>query len=65
MLLVEVADVDAEEVLEVAAAEDQQAVEALPARAADPALRVSVRGLDGRPDHRDAIAVEDGVEVRG
>jgi hypothetical protein len=42
-LLVEVADVDAKDVLELAAPEDQQTVEALPAHAADPALSVGVR----------------------
>jgi hypothetical protein len=65
-LLVEVADVDAEDVFELAAADDQQPVKALPAHAADPALRVSVcvRRLDGRPDHSDAIAAEDGVKRR-
>jgi hypothetical protein len=34
-LLVEVADVDAEDVLELAATEDQESVEAFPAHAAD------------------------------
>jgi hypothetical protein len=41
-LLVEVADVDAENVLELAAPEDQQPVETLPAHAADPAFRVGI-----------------------
>ena len=36
-------DVDAEDVLELATADDQQPVEALAADAADPALHVSVR----------------------
>jgi hypothetical protein len=39
-LLVEVADVDAENVLELTAAEDQQPVKALPAHAADPPFGV-------------------------
>jgi len=43
-------DIDAKHVLELAAAEDQQPVEALETDAADPALGVSVRVrcLDGR-----------------
>jgi hypothetical protein len=41
-LLVEVADVDAEDVLELAATEDQKPVEALSADAADPAFGVGV-----------------------
>ena len=42
-LLIEVADVDAQDVLELAAAEDQEAVEAFAADAADPAFRVRIR----------------------
>jgi hypothetical protein len=42
-MLVEVADVYAEDVLELAAADDEQPVEAFPAHAANPALRVGVR----------------------
>jgi hypothetical protein len=63
-LLVEVADIDAEDVLEVAAADDQQPVEAFPAHAADPALAVSVRVRrpDRRADDADAFALEDAVE---
>jgi len=55
-LLVEVADVDAEDVLELAATEDQEPVDALPAHAADPAFGVGVRvrRLDGRSDDLDA-----------
>src|SRR5215213_8440309 len=51
-LLVVMVDVDAEDVLELAAAEDQQPVEAFAAYGADPALhvRVRVRRLDGRTD---------------
>jgi hypothetical protein len=49
-LLVEVADVDAEHVLELAATEDQAPVEALPAHAADPTFGIGtrVRRLDRR-----------------
>jgi len=63
-LLIEVADVDAEDVLELAATEDQEPVEALPAHAADPAFRVGVRvrRLNRRSDDLDALAAEDGVE---
>jgi hypothetical protein len=63
-LLVEVADVDAEDVLELAAAEDQEPVEALPPDASDPAFRVRarVRCLDRRPDDLDALAAEDAVD---
>ena len=62
-LLVEMADVDAEHVHELAAAEDQEPVEALSAHAADPAFGVDVRvrRLDRRPDDRDALAAEDRV----
>ncbi len=51
-LLVEVADVDAEHVRELAAPEDQQSVESLPAHAANPPLGIGVRigRLDRRPD---------------
>jgi hypothetical protein len=63
-VLVVVAAVDAEHVLEVAAAEDEDAVEALRAEGADPALGVSVRvrRLDRRADHPDALRAEDLVE---
>jgi hypothetical protein len=62
--LVEVADVDAEHVLELAAPEDQESVEALSAHAADPPLGVGVRvgRLDRRPDDLDALAADDAVE---
>jgi hypothetical protein len=36
-LLIEVADMDTEDMLELAATEDQEPIEALPAHAADPA----------------------------
>src|SRR4051812_37225056 len=57
-LMVEVADVDAEDVFELAATEDQEPVEALPAHAADPAFGVGVRvrRLDRRSDDLDAVA---------
>jgi hypothetical protein len=53
-MLVVTAGIDAQHVLEMAAAEDQQPVEALTAHAADPALgvRVRVRRLDRRADDR-------------
>src|SRR5947208_3776090 len=63
-LPIEVADVDAEDVLELAATEDQEPVEALPAHAADPAFGVGVRvrRLDRRSDDLDAFTAEDAVE---
>jgi hypothetical protein len=66
-LLVEVADVGAEDVLELAATEDQEPVEALPADAADPAFGVGVcvRRLDRCSDDFDAFAAEDAVRRRG
>ena len=41
-MLVEVADVDAQDVFKMARTEDEQPVEAFPAYAADPPLRVSI-----------------------
>jgi hypothetical protein len=63
-LLVEVADVDAEDALELAATEDQKTVEALSAHAANPAFGVGARArrLDGRSNDLDASAAEDRVE---
>ena len=63
-LLVVMVDVDAEDVLELAAAEDQQPVEAFAAYGADPALhvRVRVRRLDGRTDDLGSIARKESVE---
>jgi hypothetical protein len=63
-LLVEVAHVDAETCSSWRRPKNSSPVKALPVHAADPALPVSVRvrRLDGSPDHRDAIAAEDGVE---
>jgi hypothetical protein len=53
--------VGAQDVFELALAEDEQPVEALATHAADPALgvRVRVRRLDGGADHRDFLAFED------
>src|SRR6266511_2751485 len=64
-MLVEMPDVSDEHVVEVAAAEDQQSVEALAADAADPAF--GVRSRLGRPhrrlNHTDALGAEDLVEI--
>jgi hypothetical protein len=66
--LVVVAAVDAEDALEMAAAEDQDPVEAVGPDSANPALRkrvrvrVRVRSLNRRPDDLDALAAEDLVE---
>src|SRR5919106_2452887 len=63
-VLVVVVAVDAEHVLEVAASEDENAVEAVGAERAYPALGVGVRvrRLDRRADHLDALGAEDLVE---
>src|SRR6266511_5373185 len=63
-LLVEVADVDVEDMLELAATEDQEPIEALPTHAADPAFRVGVRvrRADRCADDGDLFALEDAVE---
>ena len=63
-VLVVVTDVDMQDALELSAAEDQEPVEALPAHAADPALRVGVRvrRLERRTDYGDGLALEDAVE---
>jgi hypothetical protein len=60
-MLIVMAGVDAKYVLELAAAEDEQAIEALASDAADPALGVGVRVrcLDRRADHGDPFALED------
>ena len=57
--------VGAEDVLEVAAAEDQDSVEPVGAKRADPALGVGVRvrRLDWRADHLDRLAAEHFVEA--
>jgi hypothetical protein len=64
-VLVEMPDVSGEHVVEVAAAEDQQPVEALAADASDPAL--GVRSRLGCPyrrlDDTDAFGAEDLIEV--
>ena len=63
-MVVVVADVDVEDMFELAAAEDEQAIKALAADAADPALGVGVRVRrpNRRPDDGDAFALEDVVE---
>jgi hypothetical protein len=63
-VLVVVLAVDAEDVLEVAAAEDEDPVEAVGAERAHPAFGVGVRvrRLDRRADHLDPLAAEDVVE---
>src|SRR6266566_2303940 len=60
--VVVMAHVDAEDVLELAATDDQQPVETLSADAADPALdvRVRIRRPDRRADDPDTFAGEDG-----
>src|SRR6266576_6604159 len=60
-----VTGIDAKHVLELAAAEDEQPVEALATHAADPTLGVCVRvrRLHGCADHGDPFALEDGVEA--
>jgi hypothetical protein len=62
-VLVVVADIDAKNVFELAAAEDQEPIEALLPRGADPALdvRVRVRRLQRRPDDPYSLAAEDVV----
>ena len=57
--------IDAKHVFKLAAAEDEQPVEALATDAADPALGVGVRVrcLDGRTDHGHSFATEDVIET--
>ena len=64
LVLVVMATVDAEHVLKMAAAEDQDLGEAISAESADQALCVGVRvwGPEGRADHLDALGAEDLVE---
>jgi hypothetical protein len=66
-LSVVVPDVNAKDVLELSAADNQQSVEAFAAGAADPALDVGVcvRRLDGRADDLDLLARQEGVERAG
>jgi hypothetical protein len=56
--------IDAENTLELPAAEDQQPIKTLPTNAAHPTLdvRVRVRRLEGRPDDVHPLCAEDGVE---
>jgi hypothetical protein len=63
-VLVVVAAVDAEHVLEMPAAQDEDAVRAVGAESAHPALGVGVRvrGLDGRAYHPDALDAKDLIE---
>ena len=60
-------DVRGEDVLEVAAADDEEPVEALAADAADPAfgVRPCLRRPHRRLDHPHAFGAEDLVEVTG
>jgi hypothetical protein len=60
-----VAAVDAQDVLEVAAAKDEDPVEAVGTERANPALGVGVRvrRLDRGMDHLDALASEHFVEA--
>ena len=66
-MLVVVPDIRREAMVEVAAAEDQQPVEALATDAADPALRVRsrLRRPHRRLDHPDPLEAEDLVELTG
>ena len=63
-VLVVMGGVGAEHLLEVAAVDDQDPVEALAAEGADPTLgvRIRIRSSDGRPDDPHALAAEDLVE---
>jgi hypothetical protein len=66
-MLVVMPRVGSDDVLEMAAAEDQEVVEAFATEAADPAL--GVRSRPGRPhrrlDYPDAFGAEDLIEVAG
>src|SRR5215207_5960724 len=64
-MLVVMPAVDAEDVLEVAAAEDEDPVEAVGAERSYPAFGGGVRGLDRRPDNPDALGAEHVVEGVG
>ena len=59
-----VVDVDAQDALEVPAANDQEPIEAVPADRADPAFgeRVRLRRPERSADDLNAFALEDGVE---
>jgi hypothetical protein len=56
--------VDAEDVLQMSATEDENPIETVGAECANPAFGVGVRvrGLDRRSNHLDALRVEDLVE---
>src|SRR6266516_6834803 len=58
-------DVDAEHLLELSPADDQDPVETVTSDGADPALgkRVRFRGLEGCADHFNTLAAEDLVEA--
>jgi hypothetical protein len=64
-MLVVMAGTDAKHVLQLAAAEDEQAIEALATHAADPApgVGVRVRRPDGCADHRNPFASQDLIEA--
>jgi hypothetical protein len=66
-MLVVVAAVDAEHVLEMTAPDDEGPVEAVGADRAHPTLRegVRVRGLNWRADDLDALGAEDLIEGVG
>jgi hypothetical protein len=59
-----VAAIRLEHKFELAAADDQEPVEALASERAYPpfGIRVCVRRADRRPDDLDALALEDGIE---
>jgi hypothetical protein len=63
-VLVVMAAVDAQHVLEMSATEDENPIETVGAERPDPAfgIGVRVRGLDWCPDHLDALGVKDLVE---
>jgi len=66
-VLVVVPAVDAEHVLEMPPAEDEETVEAVGADSSHPAfgVGVGVGRLDGRPDHVEALGSEDAIEDIG
>jgi hypothetical protein len=62
-----VLDIDPEDLLQVAAPDDQQPVQAFGAHRPDPALRMGVRvgGLHRRQQHLSALGAEHVVEAAG